>query len=151
MDVYDELPDSVKQELNSTYHIKIINPEQPKAEPVLPTSNALLPELPPWSQIDPSFLLALPDNMREQVLRMYSDQNKATNQTTSSSVVEKQVNTIKTKNTLTQIFQSPSSNDIASAPARPEAFILTASQNTLPYDINVLNELPKGKSSELQI
>ncbi|KAG1450364.1 hypothetical protein G6F56_008372 [Rhizopus delemar] len=71
-DVYSELPESVQRELSSNYHLVFH-----KEETIVPTiqQNSQLPELPPWSQLDPMSLLALPGTMREQVLKAYSEKN----------------------------------------------------------------------------
>ncbi|KAI8351783.1 hypothetical protein EDC96DRAFT_518444 [Choanephora cucurbitarum] len=149
LNVYSELPDSVQQELKLNYHLKFTNPKKAKVDAVSHAPDTLLSELPPWSQIDPNFLLALPDNMREQVLQMYSNQNNTANHTAPSSLTDDRTTITKNKNTLTQIFQPSFSDITASAPARAETTVLTSSQNTLPYDVNVLNELPKEIYEEL--
>jgi hypothetical protein len=106
MDVYKELPESVQRELASNYNLKFIQSEpkdasraiqkeiyqQDKDEPVeyqaesnsstqkdyssLSIMSNSPPDLPPWSQLDPSSLLAMPDKMREQVLRSYGHKSK---------------------------------------------------------------------------
>lgn len=57
--VYKELPESVQQELLSNYNLKFQH-----NKPV---------ELPPWSQLDPTALLALPKEMRDQVIQAYGN------------------------------------------------------------------------------
>ncbi|CAO3658056.1 unnamed protein product [Rhizopus stolonifer] len=71
-DVYSELPESVQRELSLSYHLVFH-----KEEIIVPTiqQDSQLPELPPWSQLDPMSLLALPGTMREQVLKAYSEKN----------------------------------------------------------------------------
>ncbi|EPB91895.1 hypothetical protein HMPREF1544_01189 [Mucor circinelloides 1006PhL] len=80
--VYNELPDSVKQELESIYHLvfkesthdnnnSTTTNDIPQQD-MIPIPDTPLPELPPWSQLDPLSLLALPDEMREQILKKYA-------------------------------------------------------------------------------
>lgn len=61
-----------------------------------------LAELPPWSQVDPDALLALPDEMREQVLKAYS--NHKLKPSTKSNVTKAKKNNDEV--TLTQLFES---------------------------------------------
>lgn len=64
-----------------------------------------LAELPPWSQVDPEALLALPDEMREQVLKAYS--NHKLKLPTKSNVARAKKNNDEV--TLTQLFESKNS------------------------------------------
>ncbi|CAO3621599.1 unnamed protein product [Mucor fragilis] len=87
--VYNELPDSVKQEVESTYqlvfkettHRSDKNENQSTTheiiQEIIPITDTPLPELPPWSQLDPLSLLALPDKMREQILKRYASNEQA--------------------------------------------------------------------------
>ncbi|KAL9545604.1 hypothetical protein MBANPS3_007072 [Mucor bainieri] len=87
--VYNELPDTVRQELESTY--KLVFKESKHfckdsssnsitnniPQEMIPLTDTPLPELPPWSQLDPLSLLALPDEMREQILKKYASNEQA--------------------------------------------------------------------------
>lgn len=73
--VYQELPEAVQQELQSNYDLKF--QQQPEKR------EDWISELPPWSQVDPASLLALPDTMREQVIEAYG--NKKNRQHTPES------------------------------------------------------------------
>lgn len=70
--VYEELPESVQQELQSNYNLKFQKPEKE----VEKKQQDWISELPPWSQLDPTSLLALPDTIREQVIEAYGNKNK---------------------------------------------------------------------------
>lgn len=59
--VYKELPEVMQQELSSNYKLVFQHEKQP------------VEELPPWSQLDPTALLALPKEMQEQVLQAYGN------------------------------------------------------------------------------
>ncbi|KAG2198709.1 hypothetical protein INT47_005394 [Mucor saturninus] len=61
--VYKELPELMQQELASNYTLVFQNNAQP------------VEELPPWSQLDPTTLLALPKEMQEQVLQAYGNKS----------------------------------------------------------------------------
>ncbi|KAG2229942.1 hypothetical protein INT48_001208, partial [Thamnidium elegans] len=67
--VYQELPEAVQQELQSNYDLKFQQQQPEKQED-------WISELPPWSQVDPASLLALPDTMREQVIEAYGNKKK---------------------------------------------------------------------------
>ncbi|GAA5812131.1 hypothetical protein MFLAVUS_005581 [Mucor flavus] len=66
--VYQELPEAVQQELQSNYDLKF--QQQPEKQ------EDWISELPPWSQVDPASLLALPNTMREQVIEAYGNKKK---------------------------------------------------------------------------
>ncbi|KAI9274686.1 hypothetical protein BDA99DRAFT_498241 [Phascolomyces articulosus] len=52
--------------------IAIFDTSSSPSEPILTQPLASLPDIPPWSQLDPTSLLALPESMRQQVLQLYS-------------------------------------------------------------------------------
>ncbi|ORX50861.1 DNA repair protein [Hesseltinella vesiculosa] len=103
-DVYEELPLDIRQELMDNYDLVIIDhpdiistPPTPVASPSPPPvsprpdssvsqmpSTQPLADLPTWSQLDPSALLALPLSMQQQVLAAYG-QIRAGKKSTSSS------------------------------------------------------------------
>ncbi|KAI8331007.1 hypothetical protein BC941DRAFT_163223 [Chlamydoabsidia padenii] len=108
--VYMELPEGIRNELNDEYIIEITNNSPPPSVPVTNQSHSIhlpldqsgvgerisksdtisktsasttlsstnfLPELPTWSQLDPSALLALPSTMQKEVLESYKSINSA--------------------------------------------------------------------------
>lgn len=60
--VYKELPESMQQELSTNYTLVFQHTDKPSTE-----------ELPPWSQLDPTALLALPKEMQVQLLEAYGN------------------------------------------------------------------------------
>ncbi|RCI04793.1 deoxycytidyl transferase, partial [Rhizopus stolonifer] len=105
IDVFNELPASVQQELKSNHQLVFTNTnEQDSSTP--------LPELPPWSKLDPNYLLALPDTMREQVLRMYGNQD--------ISMHEPPVTKNHTRGTLTQLLEIDLPFDVDVLKALPQ-------------------------------
>ncbi|KAI9251981.1 hypothetical protein BY458DRAFT_589924 [Sporodiniella umbellata] len=71
-EVYAELPKNLQQELASNYQLEF---HEPNANTAI-SQDSQLPELPPWSQLDPMSLLALPETMRERILKAYSEKNR---------------------------------------------------------------------------
>ncbi|KAI9483799.1 MAG: hypothetical protein EXX96DRAFT_537104 [Benjaminiella poitrasii] len=141
LEVFNELPSSVQQELTSNYNLKL---KQKIA------TDELMPELPPWSQLDPSTLLALPNDLRDQILRAYGESNQP--QSTVAVETDKlpslrsnnkrkgtvsMQNKLKSSNTLTQLFSSKTD----------QSNILQ--DNDLPYDNEVWNVLPDDIRDEL--
>ncbi|CEJ01524.1 hypothetical protein RMCBS344292_15548 [Rhizopus microsporus] len=92
-DVFCQLPEHVQKEMMSNYKLVF------QTEKVY---SSQLAELPPWSQVDPEALLALPDEMREQVLKAYS--NHKLKLPTKSNVARAKKNNHEV--TLTQLFES---------------------------------------------
>lgn len=110
--VFDELPPNVQQELRATHDLIFTSASDPTdarppaprdipSPPNLPppqSSAAIrppgtqgplfsqMPELPPWSQLDPDSLLSLPSGMRQQVLEAYSAAAKNKRHTPELSV-----------------------------------------------------------------
>ncbi|KAI7904179.1 uncharacterized protein BX663DRAFT_504194 [Cokeromyces recurvatus] len=132
----NELTSTLQQELTSNDNL---NKQTTSDDMMVP------PELPPWSQIDPSSLLALPDDIREQILRAYGDkQEECINQRPTSVVIKTELrqhhkrrkilqNETKSNNTtLTQLFLTTHNND-----------------SSLPYDMNIWNALPDDIQTEL--
>ncbi|KAI8980544.1 hypothetical protein BDB01DRAFT_234843 [Pilobolus umbonatus] len=66
--IYAELPLDIQQELENEYQLVI----QGKTEDETAFFTQI-PELPPWSQLDPTSLIALPPKMREQILHEYGN------------------------------------------------------------------------------
>ncbi|RCH86140.1 deoxycytidyl transferase [Rhizopus azygosporus] len=95
-DVFCQLPEHVQKEMMSNYKLVF----QTKK-----VYSSQLAELPPWSQVDPEALLALPDEMREQVLKAYS--NHKLKLPTKSNVARAKKNNDEV--TLTQLFESKNS------------------------------------------
>lgn len=123
--MYNELPDSVKQELKSNYNLvskesigsDVKGKTKDIPEQTIPITSTALPELPPWSQLDPLSLLALPEEMREQILKTYAskeDVQVPANQKTRPPVLyAKTLKSSKSRGsgnnrtqTITQMFQS---------------------------------------------
>ncbi|KAG2179478.1 hypothetical protein INT44_006324 [Umbelopsis vinacea] len=121
-------------------------------------------DLPPWSQLNPTDLLAMPDNMRATVLKQYSEREQVsatkkrpispsqshqspkrprTKRTPGQKTPTHQSESIGAKRsfTLTQMFppQSPSKH-------RSEANVV---DDLSEWDPNVLNELPAEIRAEL--
>lgn len=117
-------------------------------------------DLPPWSQLNPTDLLAMPDNMRATLLKQYSDREQAAvtrKRPISPSQPHQSPKRPKTKRTpgqktpthqngstgakrtftLTQMFppQSPSKH----------RSVANSVNDLSEWDPNVLNELPAGK------
>ncbi|KAG0809118.1 hypothetical protein G6F18_010523 [Rhizopus arrhizus] len=138
-DVYSELPESVKKELLSGYNL-VFHKEQTAIPEV--HYDTQLPELPPWSQLDPNSLLALPDTMREQVLKAYSDKRNEPKQDHKPLIVEPKITKKNHSNndaTLTQLFQ-------------PWRNISTINKfEGEPVDVNVWNKLPLSACNDLLV
>lgn len=115
-------------------------------------------ELPPWSQLDPSALLAMPDKMREQVLQAYGNTTKKVKKVISSSP-SRSANREISKLLPTS---SPSSRmrNSSSVNASPSHSVDVSSSNfnyrlrpplefeeEIPYDIDIWNELPIGNAT----
>ncbi|ORE05133.1 DNA repair protein [Rhizopus microsporus var. microsporus] len=94
-DVFFELPEHVQKEMMSKYKL-VFQTEKEKVY------SSQLAELPTWSQVDPEALLALPDEMREQVLKAYS--NHKLKPSTKSNITRAKKNNNEV--TLTQLFES---------------------------------------------
>jgi hypothetical protein len=117
-------------------------------------------DLPPWSQLNPTDLLAMPDNIRAKVLKQYSEREQVsatkkrpispsqslqspkrprTKRTPGQKTPTNQSDSLGAKRsfTLTQMFppQSPSKHRSAA----------NAVDDLSEWDPNVLNELPAGK------
>lgn len=173
--IFNELPKSVQEELAQGYELTFLQSSEQQGENQAqqqqqqtpnepdksPSPLISQPILPPWSQLDPESLLALPDAMREQVLKAYSAQPKpprrpevkqpsvrAPTPTPSSpkggrlqqQTRPKRKPASKEKTiTLTQMF----------APHRP----VVAKKNDqeeeedFPWDVNIWNELPLGTAT----
>lgn len=101
-----------------------------------------LPELPPWSQLDPNSLLALPDTMREQVLKAYSDKRNEPKQDHTPLIVEPKMTKKNHSNndaTLTQLFQ-------------PWRNVPTIDKfEGEPDDMSVWNKLPLSACNDLLV
>lgn len=163
--MYNELPDSVKQELESNYNLvfkESVNSDMKGkakeiSEQMIPIANTALPELPPWSQLDPLSLLALPDDMREQILKTYaskedvqvskSPQRTPTNQRIRPPVLyAKTLKSSKSRGdgnnrtrTITQMFQSiPSPSSRSNASFNHSGFSLSMNNDT-PTTRNSMN------------
>jgi DNA repair protein REV1 len=93
-----------------------------------------LAELPPWSQVDPEALLALPDEMREQVLKAYS--NHKLKLSAKSNVTRAKNN--KDEVTLTQLFESKS-----------PPLVIQDGHDGESIDMDVWNMLPSSIRKEL--
>lgn len=113
--VYEELPLSVQQELQSNYALKF-KKEEKKIDWVS--------ELPPWSQLDPAYLLALPDTMREQIIKAYGSKEGI-------------------KEAASPTFSS-SPPPLSSLQSRSSPSKIPLEIEGLSYDVNVWNELPLG-------
>lgn len=136
---YLALPSSVQQEITSHYNVKFTNTnlEQPDNKAHVDG----VPELPPWSQVDPEALSALPNTLRAEYLDAYENRVKAA-APISPDRKPKATNTRKSpattptnqrNRTITELF-SPHHMQVQ-----------TEIMNELPYDVNVWNELPVGK------
>ncbi|GAN05676.1 DNA polymerase iv protein [Mucor ambiguus] len=114
--VYNELPLTVKQELESTYqlvfkeatHLKDSSEDQSTTheipQEIIPLIDTPLPELPPWSQLDPLSLLALPDDMREQILKTYASKEQVVS---IEAVVESPPRTPTHQSAKPSVFNTP--------------------------------------------
>lgn len=133
--VYNELPDSVRQELVSDYNLKFEKAVQNSEHVPSHERDASIPELPPWSQLDPESLLALPNDMRDKLIKAYRDFKNPPTTTKSpprSSEIQKKTppSSVSRNTTFAEVF-SPTSDRLQ--------------KEDLPYDANVWNELPSGK------
>lgn len=136
---YLALPTSVQQEITLHYNVKFLNTnlEQPEKKAQVEG----VPELPPWSQVDPEALSALPDTLRAEYLDAYENRPKATvpispERKPRATNMRKSPATTPTNQrnrTITELF----------SPHRMQE--QTEIMNELPYDVNVWNELPVGK------
>ncbi|ORZ24424.1 hypothetical protein BCR42DRAFT_342701 [Absidia repens] len=104
-EMYMELPQDIQRELNEEHELEFItNPQQedrptelhqkdqtpepaasnenitPPPAVVTQDPSQFLPALPNWSQLDPSALLALPQNMQKQVLEAYKSSTSSKHQ-----------------------------------------------------------------------
>ncbi|KAI9345728.1 hypothetical protein BD770DRAFT_183450 [Pilaira anomala] len=118
--VYEELPLSVQQELQSNYALKF-KKEEEKIDWVS--------ELPPWSQLDPAYLLALPDTMREQIIKAYGSKEGLTAASSTSS--------------------PPPPPPLLPLQSRSFSSKIPLELEGLSYDVNVWNELPLDVRTEL--
>jgi DNA repair protein REV1 len=127
------------------------------------TFSSQLPELPPWSQLDPSALLALPELMRKQVLKAYEAQGSSKKQQVSvtpprtptrshppSTSGRKTTRSRKEANTPTtsriKKTGSPSVNRTRTPEYKNSRFkSLFNHDEPLPFDEEVWNELPECK------
>ncbi|KAG0166163.1 deoxycytidyl transferase [Apophysomyces sp. BC1015] len=192
--VYNELPKQLRDELSATYNLVFLSENErrdgleqsldlahirPSSESDMTTTTIpehpmqstqdqaiqSLPDLPPWSQLDPNALLALPDNMREQILSEYGTGGKKvvpikssptrgqTATTDSRSGVRRKTvkdsPTINAKVTLTQIFpQNNSSRNTYDEDIKGTSSKLDDT-DYVPWDLDVLNELPADMRKEI--
>lgn len=187
--VYRELPESVQQELMSNYILKFQNRDKGKGKAIdtdpvvaeqLATSimdsqqqqqneaNSLsIPELPPWSQLDPASLLALPEKMRAQVLEAYGSKGTTTSKksltlspprsnqqqikrktpsSSSSSSGSGSGGNNKRNRTITQLFQRQQQSPMTTPKRTRPLLEEEMEQEGLGYEVNVWNELPLGKN-----
>lgn len=113
-------------------------------------------DLPPWSQLDPSALLALPDKMREQVLKAYEKQQQNNHPSNKQVVSKPPVSPHRTpstssarksrgKNTsIAHMLKHGSPSSHGSSPRRPKSDSQVKSLfKTFQFDEEVWNELPE--------
>lgn len=140
---YLALPSSVQQEITSHYNVKFTNAdlEQPDSKAHVDG----VPELPPWSQVDPEALSALPNTLRAEYLDAYENRVKAA-APVSPERKPKATNTRKSPATTPTNQRNRTITELFS-PHRMQ--VQTEIMNELPYDVNVWNELPVDLRNEI--
>ncbi|KAG0176158.1 deoxycytidyl transferase [Apophysomyces sp. BC1021] len=176
--VYNELPKQLRDELSATYNLVFLSENErrdgleqsldlahirPSSESDMTTTTIpehpmqstqdqaiqSLPDLPPWSQLDPNALLALPDNMREQILSEYGTGATTDSRSGVRRKTVKDSPTINAKVTLTQIFpQNNSSRNTYDEDIKGTSSKLDDT-DYVPWDLDVLNELPADMRKEI--
>jgi hypothetical protein len=77
---------------------------------ILSNTSSSVPDLPPWSQLDPSSLLAMPEKMRKQVLQAYD--NITTTKNKAKKVIAKSPSRLPNRSITKPLSKTPRSRSI---------------------------------------